>query len=36
MIDCISFIVMKDMGIRSALTFDNHFVQAEFQALMKS
>ncbi len=31
--DCISFIVMKQLGISIALTFDNHFIQAGFQKL---
>ena len=33
--DCISFVVMKDHGIRNALTGDRHFEQAGFKALMK-
>lgn len=33
--DCISFVVMKNEGITQALTFDRHFVQAGFQALMR-
>lgn len=33
--DCISFEVMREKGISSALTFDQHFVQAGFQALMR-
>lgn len=35
MIDCISFVVMRDAGITAALTFDQHFVQAGFQALLR-
>jgi len=35
LVDCISFIVMKKVGIDSALTFDQHFVQAGFRALMR-
>jgi predicted nucleic acid-binding protein len=31
--DCISFVVMKEMGIRQALTFDRHFIQAGFEPL---
>ena len=28
--DCISFIVMQDMGCKESLTFDQHFTQAGF------
>jgi predicted nucleic acid-binding protein len=33
--DCVSFIVMEDRGISEALTTDEHFHQAGFQALMR-
>lgn len=33
MTDCISFIVMKDQGSESALSFDKHFTQAGFKVL---
>lgn len=33
--DCISFVVMRDRGIHQALTFDQHFQQAGFAALMR-
>ncbi len=32
--DCISFVVMQDVGISEALTADHHFVQAGFTALL--
>lgn len=31
--DCISFVVMQQRGISTALAFDNHFTQAGFQKL---
>jgi predicted nucleic acid-binding protein len=35
LVDCVSFIVMRQTGINSVLTFDQHFVQAGFNALMR-
>lgn len=35
LVDCCSFIVMKENNINQALTFDNHFIQAGFNALMR-
>jgi len=34
LVDCISFIVMRERGIKQALTFDRHFEQAGFDAIM--
>ena len=31
--DCISFVVMKQRGIKAALTFDRHFAQAGLEKL---
>ncbi len=33
LVDCISFVVMRDMGITEVLTFDKHFAQAGFKML---
>jgi hypothetical protein len=34
MVDCISFVVMKENGIREALSFDTDFEQAGFKLLL--
>ncbi|MFM7427965.1 MAG: type II toxin-antitoxin system VapC family toxin [Elainella sp.] len=36
LVDCISFVVMKNRGITEALSADTHFQQAGFRALLKS
>lgn len=35
LVDCISFVVMRERGMADALTFDQHFTQAGFNALMR-
>ena len=35
LVDCLSFVVMRDEGITVALTGDKHFEQAGFAALLK-
>jgi predicted nucleic acid-binding protein len=34
--DCISFVVMERLSIRTALAFDQHFVQAGFEKLPRA
>ena len=36
LVDCISFIVMRELGIQDSLTTDSHFEQAGFNVLLKS
>ena len=36
LVDCLSFIVLKNRGITDALTADTHFQQAGFRALLKN
>jgi uncharacterized protein len=35
LVDCISFVVMKERRLTDALTTDHHFVQAGFNALLR-
>jgi predicted nucleic acid-binding protein len=35
LVDCASFVIMKDRGITDALTTDHHFEQAGFNILLK-
>ena len=34
--DCVSFVIMQEMGISEALAYDKHFEQAGFIALLRS
>jgi predicted nucleic acid-binding protein len=35
LVDCLSFVVMKQRRLQAALTTDHHFVQAGFRALLR-
>lgn len=35
LVDCISFVVMREAGVSRALTFDRHFAQAGLEVLMR-
>lgn len=34
-VDCSSFIIMRERSIRDALTYDHHFEQAGFRAILR-
>jgi predicted nucleic acid-binding protein len=34
-VDCSSFVIMKRRAIKEALTYDRHFIQAGFKALLR-
>ncbi len=36
LVDCASFVIMRELGIQEALTSDRHFEQAGFTILLKS
>lgn len=36
LIDCVSFVVMRERGLTEALTTDEHFEQAGFRALLRN
>jgi len=36
LVDCISFVIMRERGVSEALTADHHFVQAGFRALFST
>ena len=35
LVDCVSFVVMRERNLEAALTADEHFVQAGFRALLR-
>jgi hypothetical protein len=35
LVDCVSFVIMRSLGIREAFTADRHFEQAGFVALLR-
>ncbi len=35
LVDCVSFVVVRERGINDALTADEHFIQAGFRALLR-
>ena len=35
LVDCISFVVMREANVSQALTADRHFIQAGFEALIR-